>query len=323
MIIDLLKQQGVVKEDRATATPLTGGVSCEIFLVEDGEKKYVAKRALAKLNVKEDWYANTSRNIYEQRYLKYVGEKFPIWVPDILQSFEDQNLFIMEFFPERFKDWKKALIKREINPAVAQEIGLALGSIHKMSWGDSEAKKWFDSDQNFHELRVSPYFEFMRGIHPELKERIDRLSSKLMTNKQCLVHGDFSPKNILVSGTEIKIVDCEVAWYGDPVFDIGFMLHHLFIKSIHFNNPGYLGLANSFMLGYRNSLGEDLYTQIEQSHVCEMTLMLMLARIDGKSPVEYLSGEEKEQIREQVKTLLQKEFTTYSSLLEGVRGNEN
>lgn len=187
MIIDLLREHGVVKEDRATATPLTGGVSCEIFLIEDGNNKYVAKRALAKLNVKEEWFANTSRNIYEQRYLKYVGEPFPLWVPDILQSFEEQNLFIMEFFPERFKDWKKALMKQEINPAVAEEIGKALGSIHKFSWGDPAAIKWFDSDQNFHELRISPYFEFMRTRHPELEERIDRLSSKLTSNKHCLV----------------------------------------------------------------------------------------------------------------------------------------
>lgn len=126
-----------------------------------------------------------------------------------------------------------------------------------------------------------------------------------------------------MSDQEIKIVDCEVAWFGDPVFDIGFMLHHLLLKSLHFNNPAYLELANRFMLGYRQSLGGELYNHIDEHHLCETTLMLMLARIDGKSPVEYLNEVEKVTIRNQIIQLLQRDLSTYESLLEGVTSNEN
>ena len=153
MIIDLLRQHNVLKEDQAIATPLTGGVSCEIFLIEDGDKKYVAKRALSKLKVEQDWFADTSRNIYEQRYLIYVGQQFPNWVPNILQSFEEDNLFLMEYFPSRFKDWKKDLMQGELDSTVAHTLGNALGSIHKMSWKDDYARSQFDSDKNFYELR--------------------------------------------------------------------------------------------------------------------------------------------------------------------------
>ncbi|RZP73075.1 aminoglycoside phosphotransferase family protein [Vibrio vulnificus] len=319
MIVDLLKQYGVVKADRATATPLTGGVSCEIFLIEDGPKRYVAKRALAQLKVAEEWLADPSRNKYEQRYLKYVGETYPDWVPAILNSFEDDNLFVMEFFPERFLDWKKYLLAGELDNTVAQNIGQALGAIHAMSWGDEQAQKWFDSDKNFHELRLSPYFEFMQAKHPALSGQIEALIQKIASSKRCLVHGDFSPKNILVAGTDIKIVDCEVAWYGDPCFDIGFLLHHLLIKSLHFDDARFIELAAAFVSGYRVALGEEKYQQLSELHIVEVTLMLMLARIDGKSPVEYLSNEQKVSIRQRVCQLLDQNISSVEALFQGVK----
>lgn len=319
MIIDLLKQYGVVKQDRATATPLTGGVSCEIFLIEDGDEHFVAKRALSQLKVAEEWLADPSRNKYEQRYLKYVGEKHPDWVPTIRNSFEEENLFIMEFFPECFRDWKKYLLAGEINPQVASNIGAALGTIHAMSWNDDSAKTWFDSDNNFHELRLSPYFEFMRAKHPQIESRLDALIDTIQTTKLCLVHGDFSPKNILVADTEIKIVDCEVAWYGDPSFDIGFLVHHLLLKYLHFDNEQFIQLASAFVDGYQHALGADKLTQISQPHTVETTLMLMLARIDGKSPVEYLTEIQREAIRTKVFSLLNQDIASLDQLLQGVK----
>lgn len=319
MIIDILKQYGVVKHDRATATPLTGGVSCEIFLIEDGDDRFVAKRALSQLKVAEEWLADPSRNKYEQRYLKYVGEKHPKWVPTIRNSFEQENLFIMEFFPECFRDWKKHLLAGKINPQVASNIGAALGTIHAMSWSDESAKTWFDSDANFHELRISPYLEFMRAKHPQIASRLDAIIDTIQTTKLCLVHGDFSPKNILVSDTEIKIVDCEVAWYGDPSFDIAFLLHHLLLKYLHFDNAQFIELASAFIDSYQKTLGADKLKQICQPHTVETTLMLMLARIDGKSPVEYLTESQREAIRTKVFGLLNQDITSLNQLLQGVK----
>ncbi|GAL24750.1 5-methylthioribose kinase [Vibrio variabilis] len=319
MIIDLLKHYGVVKQDRATATPLTGGVSCEIFLIEDGDDRFVAKRALSQLKVAEEWLADPSRNKYEQRYLKYVGEKHPTWVPTIRNSFEDENLFIMEFFPECFRDWKKYLLEGDIKPQVATNIGAALGTIHAMSWDDQNAKTWFDSDANFHELRLSPYFEFMRTKHPQLESRLSALVETIETTKLCLIHGDFSPKNILVASNEIKIVDCEVAWFGDPSFDIGFLIHHLILKYLHFNNEQFLNLASAFIDSYQLALGADKLAQINESHTVETTLMLMLARIDGKSPVEYLTEPQREAIRAKVFNLLGQDIASLDYLLQGVK----
>ena len=323
MVLDILKKHQVVSQEHATATPLTGGVSCEIYLVEDPKNKLVAKRALEKLKVEKDWFADTSRNLFEQRYLKYVGNQFPQYVPKILHSFEEERLFTMEFFPERFKDWKKDLMRGQTSMVVSQKIGDILGAIHKVSWHEPIAEGLFKSDENFHQLRLEPYFESMVSIHPQLAGQITALCSRVATTKHCLVHGDFSPKNILVAGEEIKIVDCEVAWYGDPSFDVAFLLHHLLLKYCHFNSTAYLDLAVAFYTRYRRAIGEERFLVVGEDNVVELTLMMMLARIDGKSPVEYLSAQEKSHIRERVIRLLGKNITKLDLLMEGVQHNEN
>ena len=58
-------------------------------------------------------------------------------------------------------------------------------------------------------------------------------AERLVTCRSVLVHGDFSPKNLLVSGDRLVIIDCEVAWYGDPAFDLAFLLNHLCLKALY------------------------------------------------------------------------------------------
>lgn len=316
MILDILKKHNVVSKDHATATPLTGGVSCEIYLVEDDNSCLVVKRALEKLKVEKEWFADTSRNLYEQRYLKYVGERFPQYVPKILHSFERECLFTMEYFPERFKDWKKELMQGEVRERVAQSIGEALGYIHAVSWHDKQAEALFDSDRNFYQLRLDPYFESMVEQHNDLKTQLQSLCLQVSTTKHCLVHGDFSPKNILVAEDEIKIVDCEVAWYGDPAFDVAFMLHHLLLKAFHFDQARYVHAAQIFLNAYQQAIGAERYTTVDESKVAKLTAAMMLARVDGKSPVEYLSSEEKSEVRTVLKPMLKHQFTSIERLIE-------
>ena len=62
-----LERTGLVKRDVPRhLTPLTGGVSSDIWRVEvaDGRSLCV-KRALAKLKVAADWEARVSHNAYE------------------------------------------------------------------------------------------------------------------------------------------------------------------------------------------------------------------------------------------------------------------
>ncbi|MBM7035338.1 phosphotransferase family protein [Vibrio ulleungensis] len=321
MILDILQQHDVVSKQHATATPLTGGVSCEIYLIEDQQRRFVAKRALAKLNVEQEWFANTNRNIFEQRYLTYVGDRLPNYVPKILNSLEEEQLFTMEYLPAEYKDWKKRLMVGECSVEVASRIGQALGDIHALSWDDSNVQALFDSDENFYQLRLEPYFESLISNHPSLAPQITALIERVATNKRCLVHGDFSPKNILVSAKAIKIVDCEVAWFGDPAFDVAFMLHHLLLKAHHFGQSDYCALAQHFFDAYQNALGSSHYSQLEPQHIVTLSLYMLLARLDGKSPVEYLNADKKAQIRQWILSQLAHPASSVEQLILGVKND--
>lgn len=321
-MIELLKSKGFELSDNTTITSLSGGVSCDIALVQDGSKSYVVKQALAKLKVKQDWFADTNRNMYEQRYLKYLNTILPDYAPKVLASFENENLFVMEYLGDQYRDWKQDLLQRKFDLQTAELIGKALGLIHKHSWLDPAVAEQFNSDENFQQLRLSPYFMTLVDIYPEHSKAILALCNQIQQNKLCLVHGDFSPKNILVKPGDIKIIDCEVAWFGDPAFDIAFMLHHLFIKYFHFNQTALLDLSNEFLDAYKVALGTELFNQISFAHIVKITALLMIARVDGKSPVEYLSEIDSQRIKAKALTIFTKQITTYTDLQEEIK-NEN
>ena len=197
-MIELLKSKGFELSENTKVTSLSGGVSCDICLVEDGTENFVVKQALAKLKVKQDWFAETNRNMYEQRYLQYLNRILPKYAPKVIASFEHDNLFVMEYLGNNYRDWKKCLLNKEFNEQTAELIGDALGLIHKKSWNDPVIAQQFDSGENFKQLRIAPYFETLVEIYPEISADILNLCEKIQQKKQCLVHGDFSPKNILV-----------------------------------------------------------------------------------------------------------------------------
>jgi aminoglycoside phosphotransferase (APT) family kinase protein len=300
----LLGQPGEV-----SFTPLSGGVSSDIFLVSDGSRALVVKRALPKLKVKDDWYADTSRNRAEHEYLSYVAKLDPRFVPRVLYKNDKGGFFAMEFLGEGYATWKSLLLERRVNPAHAVAVGQLLGKIHSASWLDEVLRADFDNTELFVQLRVDPYLITTGKRTPALQDAFFQEADRLVEQRLCLVHGDYSPKNILVSPDRLAIVDCEVAWFGDPTFDVCFLVNHLFLKAVHNDSIAaeYLCLANRFWQSYVAELGADRAAEVER-HVPRLLLMLMLARVDGKSPVEYLTDEGKRQaIRDLVTSLIQSE----------------
>ncbi len=296
-LICILRAADLVEGAEISVTPLTGGVSSDIRLVTTPERSFVVKRALDKLRVQDDWYADVSRNDYEQAYLRYVGEIVPEAVPSILFSDPDAGLFVMEYLGGGFENWKSALLAGDVDPIYADEAGRILGKIHSVSWGDQSAAKTFDSTGNFFELRLDPYLLTTASRHPELATYLEAESQRIQETKVCLVHGDFSPKNMLIRRGRLVLLDCEVAWFGEPAFDVAFLLNHFLLKSLHFSAAPepYLALASRFWRAYTTTLGEPFIDGLE-TRVVRLLPMLMLARIDGKSPAEYITDVEQQDL---------------------------
>jgi aminoglycoside phosphotransferase (APT) family kinase protein len=296
----LLLSDGVIRDRTATLMPLSGGVSSEIYLVNDGSRQFVVKRALPRLKVEQEWFADTSRNGNEAACLSYIARFAPHNVPQLKYVSAEHGYFCMEYLGAAFQNWKEMMLDGRCDLRIAQAAGGLLGRIHAHSAHDPEARERFQTLANFEQLRIEPYLLATARRHPQLKEAFEAEASRLRAERSVLAHGDFSPKNILVSPGRVVLVDCEAAWYGDAAFDIAFLSSHLFLKSAARPAAGsWRAMVESGWSGYRASRfaragsGQDVL----EANVSRLLLMLMLARVDGKSPVEYLRERQQEQVR--------------------------
>ena len=293
--LNRLRLDGVVRRSDATLTPLADGVSSDIFRVDDGSDTFVVKRALAKLRVKDHWTADVTRNHYEQLYIGYVSRFLPHAVPSLRPGNEKRDYFAMEYLGPEFANWKQLLLRGDISAKHAVCAASVLGKIHGRSAADPEVARQFETTANFAQLRIDPYLLTTGRRHPDLRDYFEEEAQRLASTRLCLVHGDFSPKNIMVSESRLVLLDCEVAWYGDPAFDLAFLLAHILLKSLY-HAPRQVGLrrlAGDFWQRYIGEAGSAIDTQSLKPRVARLLLMLLLARIDGKSPVEYLNDPKK------------------------------
>src|SRR5215469_3607832 len=311
-IMDLLRRDLLVTGDAVSITALGGGVSSDVFLVQDGGKRFVLKRALPRLKVRELWQADVTRNRHEYEYLKYVGAFLPGAVP--FPFVLGPEYFTMEYLAPDFSNWKELLLRGNCRVEHARESARVLAIIHKRSANDEEARRKFDTTANFHQLRTHPYLLTTGQRHPALRVHFEEEARRLESTRECLVHGDYSPKNVLVGKERLVLVDCEVAWYGDPAFDVAFLLSHLFLKSLY-HMPCDRGLGELIEAAIAQYHSERRLNRGSQQdfdrRTARLLLLLLLARIDGKSPVEYLSDETKREfVRAFVTAALQKTIPT-------------
>lgn len=296
--LDVLRRNGHVAGPQPCLTPLSGGVSSEIYLVEDGEKRFVVKRALAKLRVKDCWFADVERNASECKYLEVVGRMMPGAVPQLYFSSPKSGYFGMEYLGDDFANWKQLLLTGDFRTRHAELAGNILGEIHRRTARDERLRRQFDTTANFHQLRVEPYLLTAGARNPALRILLDTEARRLESIREALVHGDFSPKNIVIRGDRMVLLDCEVAWYGDPAFDVAFLLNHLLLKSLHHapKSCEVEKMIDAFWRSYVQERSNVDALQIEQRLV-PLLLMLLLARVDGKSPVEYLTPRKQHIVR--------------------------
>jgi tRNA A-37 threonylcarbamoyl transferase component Bud32 len=279
--------------EKAVWTPLAGGVSSDIWRVDLPAQTICVKRALASLKVEADWQAPTERNIYEWKWFQFVHRNFPGIVPRPVAHDARMQMLAMEFLaPEDFKVWKTDLLNGIADARFAARAGNFLGKIHARSAFDKIIAAEFATDRLFYALRIEPYLLATAEKHPTVAPRIREIAEKTLSAKIALVHGDVSPKNILVGRRNPVFLDAETAWFGDPAFDLAFCLNHFLLKSAFRPESAkdYQLCFKSFAESYLDQASWEPRVEIE-ARAARLLPVLHLARIDGKSPVEYLTDE--------------------------------
>ena len=283
--------------EEATWTLLAGGVSSDIWRVDLPGSSLCVKRALPRLKVAADWQAPVSRNAYEWAWLRFAAQQRPHNVPEPLAHDPAAGVFAMRFLdPADHPVWKTQLLAGTVDPAVAAQVGSVLAALHQASAGRDDLERAFDSGPNFHALRLEPYLIASAERHAELAPALRALVERTASTRVALVHGDISPKNILVGPRGPVLLDAECAWYGDPAFDVAFCLNHLLLKGLVLpaRREALRAAYDAFVAAYFEGAAFEPRPALE-ARAATLLPGLLLARIDGKSPVEYLLERPREQ----------------------------
>lgn len=304
-VADYLRDRGVVAPDvDLSAEVLAGGVSNDVLGVWGDGVDLVVKQGLERLRVKAVWLAPPERVLTEGAAIKLAATMRPDDVPRVVDMDEDRLVLTIERAPRAMRVWKTDLLDGLVQDARATRVGAALGEWHRRTAGDPEVYANFDRDA-FVQLRIDPFHRTVEAAHPDLAARIEITVTDLLGPPQCLVHGDFSPKNILADDERVCVLDWEVAHAGDPVFDLAFLVTHLMLKAVRRPELAqhYHALGDAFLSAYAVAsadFGTPPDTKLALHVGC-----LLLARVDGKSPVEYLDDAQLQSVRALARAVLE------------------
>jgi aminoglycoside phosphotransferase (APT) family kinase protein len=296
----LVRMKLVRAGEPPAAMRLTGGVSSDIWKVEAGGRVFCVKRAMAKLAVKDDWFAPVERNRYERLWYATAGGRVPGSAPKVLAHDDEAMLFAMEFLdPADHRLWKAELLAGNVDVVFAGSVGTRLAAIHAATAGDAAIAAAFPTGAFFEDLRLDPYLRATGRRHPDLAVNLNELADRTAATGRALVHGDVSPKNILIGPGGPVFLDAECAWYGDPAFDVAFCLNHLLLKCLHRPDVTgqFLAAFDALAAAWLGGATWEDPARLE-ARAAALLPALFLARVDGKSPVEYVSEEgQRERVR--------------------------
>jgi len=290
-----LRKAGLIgPNDGIAVTPLTGGVSGDVFRVDLAGGPICVKRALPRLRVAAEWLAPVTRIHNEAAWLRFAAEVVPHSVPAVLAEDMDEHLFAMTFYESgAYPGWKAMLRDGQVDAAFAASVGAVAARIHRASAISPDVPARFATRDLFLALRVEPYLLYTAQMQPRVARQLEGLAASLLEASIALMHGDLSPKNILCGPEGPILLDAETACFGDPAFDLAFCLNHLLLKAIW--RPAHLG---AYCTAFRR-LSEAYLAGVDwepvdriQARTAKLLSAFLLARIDGKSPVEYVTANE-------------------------------
>jgi 5-methylthioribose kinase len=271
------------------------GVSNIVLRVEvERQAPIILKQARERLRVKMLWVSRLERIWIEREAMEWLATLLPEGaVPRVLWTDPENYLFAMTCAPEPSAVWKEQLLAGQVDPAVARTAGALLGAIHAGTRDQPALRGRLADTAVFDELRVDPFYRTSARVHPGYAPALDALAASMLTlpaQEQCLVLGDFSPKNMLVHpgvGVGLTLVDFETAHAGDPAYDLGFFLSHLWLKSLRAARlgigggyEGYRALDRAFREAYVEAdpaLGAPALWKRAAGHLAGN----VLARVDG------------------------------------------
>jgi 5-methylthioribose kinase len=286
---DYVRARGLGGGGPAAVEELAGGVSNAVLRVRTPERAFVLKQSLPRLRTRDAWFSDLDRVFREESVMRALHPLLPAVVPEVLFADRKNYVFAMSSAPDGAAVWKAELLNGRIDTAVGERVGAVLGRLHDATARDPALVAPFHNRTVFVQLRVDPFYRRIQERRPEVAPAVALLIDGLLSSREVLCHGDYSPKNILTHDQGFTLVDYETAHQGDPAMDLGFFLSHILLKA--FRRPAdrrrHFDLTRAFWAGYRSASAFAPAEELERRAVGHCGVCL-LARIDGTSPVDYL-----------------------------------
>ena len=321
-LLAYLRQGGHIAPDEMPALEtLAGGVSSRaVRVTRPSGEAWVLKQSLARLRVRVEWYSDPRRVHNEAMALRWLRQLAPPGaVPGLIFEDHAQHLLAMHAVPQPHANWKTLLLSGGLAERHVLAFGRLLGAIHRQSSERlAELRPDFPKRDFFESLRLEPYYRYTAAQLPAAAEFLNALIEDTLAQRLALVHGDYSPKNILVYDDQLILLDHEVAHLGDPAFDLGFSLTHLLSKAHHLpaQRATFGQAAEAYWAAYAQELGAVPWRAGLEARAARHTLACLLARAAGRSPLEYLNPDERARQQTAVLALLAVPPVTVATLTE-------
>jgi 5-methylthioribose kinase len=303
-VAEYLQRRGVIPTAAdATAVELGGGISNIVLAVEARGRHFVVKQSLPRLRVHDEWLAKRERILTEAAALRVARRLTPENVPVVIDADDDAFALTISSAPPTWRNWKRVLLDDRADPAVGADLGRVLARWHDATWADGAIAERFADYEAFEQLRLDPFHLTVAQRLPAAAPALEQAVEDLRTTRLCLVHGDYSPKNVLIGADGLWVLDFEVAHFGNPVFDVAFMLTHLVLTALHVGARAneLCDTGTAFWDAYNNALADRAPAE---DALVRHVACLCLARTDGKSREDYLTVDECERARPHALALL-------------------
>ncbi len=308
-IARLLAADGVAAAD-AELVPLSGGVSCDVWhveprfvlcgFVEANPHGLVIKSPLARLRVPTTWEADVSRAGVEAAALRLFGDISPGLVPPVVWEHRTDPVIAISSAPRDWRDWREVLSEGDATDIVdiCTTLGTTLARWHVATEDPAALPAILTTGDRLRTLRTDPFHRAAAVELPQVSDELFALAGELEAARTCLVHGDFSPKNVLVASSHpgaLWIIDAEVAHFGNPSLDAAFMSAHLLLKAVWRPEMAVELAAGrvEFEAAYRS-----ISSLVPARSWSAQTGAILAGRVWGVSRANYLSQADREQVTE-------------------------
>lgn len=272
---------------------LGGGISNTVVLVAGERNRVILKQSLPQLRVPVEWSADRTRIFRERDAILALTPLLPKnRLPRILFWDDENYIYAMEAAPPDAVNWKTLLLGGVCDTRTARQAGATLGLMIRETWGRGDFAERFDDRRAFDQLRTDPYYRSLGKRRPAIRTAVEQWIASQRGRRNAMVHGDWSPKNLLVSASGLTAIDFECAHFGDPSYDAAFLTNHFLLKAFHRPRLAerYCKLAQTAFSRTLAMLPREALATFE-SDTARHLAFLLLSRIDGKSPVEYIDSE--------------------------------